>query len=151
MPPRRRIDPAAGRAALLTWDAARLAAGAGVGADPDAPRDSAAALATCSAVAPAPGVVDADTVALATRYALEELGERAPGRSVEVRVPPYGAVQCIEGTTHRRGTPPAVVEMDPATWLALATGSLTWADAQASGRVRASGQRADLSHLLPLC
>lgn len=88
--------------------------------------------------------------ATAVRYTLEELGERAPGRSVEVRVPPFGAVQCIEGTTHRRGTPPAVIETDASTWLALATGTLTWAEAVASGAVQASGERTDLNALLPL-
>jgi putative sterol carrier protein len=81
---------------------------------------------------------------------LAVLQERAPGRAVEVRVPPYAAVQVIGGGTHTRGTPRAVVEMDGETWLALATGELTWADAVADGRVRASGERADLSPYLPL-
>jgi hypothetical protein len=81
---------------------------------------------------------------------LAALQERAPGRAVEVRVPPYAAVQVIGGGTHTRGTPRAVVEMDGETWLALATGELTWADAVADGRVRASGERADLSPYLPL-
>lgn len=89
-------------------------------------------------------------LATAVRYALEELATRAPGRSVEVRVPPYGAVQCIEGPRHTRGTPTNVVEADAHTWLALAVGTLTWADAVASGAVRASGQRADLAERLPL-
>lgn len=75
---------------------------------------------------------------------------RAPGRSVEVRIPPYAAVQCIEGTNHRRGKPTAVVEMDASTWLALSEGELTWADAVSSGRVHASGERSDLSPYLPL-
>lgn len=90
------------------------------------------------------------TLATAVRFTLEELAARAPGRSVEVRVPPLGAVQCIEGTTHRRGTPPAVVETDAQTWLELATGTLAWADAVAAGRVQASGERTDLAPLLPL-
>lgn len=81
---------------------------------------------------------------------LAALKTRAPGRSVEVRVPPYAAVQVIGGGTHTRGTPRAVVETDPETWIALATGELTWTDAVASGRVRASGERADLSPYLPL-
>lgn len=89
-------------------------------------------------------------VATAVRYTLEELGARAPGRSTEVRVPPFGAVQCIEGQVHTRGTPPNVVETDPQTWLALATGRLAWADAVGHGRVRASGTRSDLSRWLPL-
>ncbi len=89
-------------------------------------------------------------VATAVRYALEELATRHPGRSVEVRVPPFGAVQCIEGPTHKRGTPPNVFETDAVTWLRLATGSLGWPAAMDSGLVRASGLRADLSGVLPL-
>jgi hypothetical protein len=83
------------------------------------------------------------------RY-LAALQERAPGRSVEVRVPPYAAVQVIGGGTHTRGTPRAVIETDADTWLSLATGELTWSDAVEAGRVRASGERADLSPYLPL-
>lgn len=86
----------------------------------------------------------------AVRFLLDRLAEFAPGRSVEVRVPPYAAVQCIDGPHHTRGTPPNVVEMDAATWIALATGRLAWKDALADGRVRASGSRADLSGHLPL-
>ena len=86
----------------------------------------------------------------AVRYTLEELGQRVPGNAVEVRVPPAGVVQVIEGPRHTRGTPPNVIETDGQTWLALATGSLTWADAVASGAVNASGERADLDSVLPL-
>jgi Bacterial SCP ortholog len=86
----------------------------------------------------------------ATRYLLEELAARAPGRTVEVRVPPFGAVQCVEGPRHTRGTPPNVVETDAETWLGLATGGLGWAEAVATGAVRASGERADLSDFLPI-
>lgn len=86
----------------------------------------------------------------AVKGALAELVASAPGKSVEVRIPPYAAVQVIEGATHRRGTPPAVVEMNTKTWLALALGRLTWADATRDGRVHASGARSDLSELLPL-
>lgn len=89
-------------------------------------------------------------LATAVRFTLQRLGDRAPGGSVEVRVPPFGAVQCIAGTSHRRGTPPAVVETDASTWLSLATGSLQWSDAVTSGLVLASGERADLSGYLPL-
>jgi hypothetical protein len=85
----------------------------------------------------------------AVRALLADLAARAPGRSVEVRVPPYGAVQAVAGPRHTRGTPPNVVETDPTTWVLLATGRLAWADAVADGRVRASGNRADLSdHLV---
>jgi hypothetical protein len=86
----------------------------------------------------------------AVRFTLEELADVAPGSSVEVRVPPAGAVQAVEGPRHTRGTPPNVVETDPETWLGLVTGRVAWADALADGRVRASGERADLSGLLPL-
>jgi hypothetical protein len=86
----------------------------------------------------------------AVRYTLGLLAERVPGKSVEVRVPPLAAVQCVPGPRHTRGTPPNVVETDPGTWLDLATGRLTWAAAVAGGRVYASGQRADLSDYLPL-
>lgn len=89
-------------------------------------------------------------VATAVRYLLQVLAESAQGNSVEVRVPPFGAVQAIEGPRHTRGTPPNVVETDAATWLALATGLLSWADAVASGTVSASGQRADLAAHLPV-
>ena len=89
-------------------------------------------------------------VLTAVRFALEELGARHTGRSVEVRVPPAGAVQILAGTTHRRGTPPAVVETDPDTWLSVACGLLTWDEAVSSSRVSASGERADLGPLLPL-
>ncbi len=88
--------------------------------------------------------------ATAVRYLLQLLAEKAPGNSVEVRVPPFGAVQVIEGPRHTRGTPPNVVETDPATWIALATGAEHWTDAAAAGRISASGTRADISHLLPL-
>jgi hypothetical protein len=87
---------------------------------------------------------------LLVKHFLAVLGTRVPGRSVEVRVPPYAAVQAIEGVRHTRGTPPAVVETDADTWIALATGELSWADAESAGRIRASGERADLSPLLPL-
>lgn len=90
------------------------------------------------------------TVATATRYLLEELAAIAPGRSLEVRVPPFGATQCIEGPRHTRGTPPGVVETDPATWIALATGRIPWDEALETGKVSASGARADLARILPL-
>ena len=96
------------------------------------------------------GALDRRTLATAVRFALEELAACAPGRAVEVRVPPYGVTQAVAGTVHRRGTPPSVVETDAETWLALATGRLTWADAVAGGALRASGERCDLSAYLPL-
>ena len=96
------------------------------------------------------GEGDRDSTALATRYLLQLLAEKAPGHSVEVRVPPFGAVQVVGGPGHTRGTPPNVVEMDAATFIDLATGVRGWSDAETSGALRASGVRADFSHLLPL-
>jgi hypothetical protein len=119
--PRRRTDPDQGRAALAR----------ALEADP-------------------PGSAARADLRDATRYLLEELAARAPGRTVEVRVPPFGAVQCVEGPRHTRGTPPNVVETDAQTWVGLATGRLGWADAVAAGVVRASGERADLSDFLPI-
>ena len=89
-------------------------------------------------------------LAAAVRLSLRTLEQVAPGRTVEVRVPPFAAVQCVAGPRHTRGTPPNVVETDPRTWLLLATGSLKWTDAVAQGKVDASGSRADLSQWLPL-
>ncbi|KRE79413.1 sterol carrier family protein [Arthrobacter sp. Soil763] len=125
--PRRRIPVDEGRAALAAW------------------RDAAAAEAGTT-----PPPVPRATLATAVRYSLEEVATRAPGNSVEVRVPPFGVTQCIEGPRHTRGTPPNVIECDAATWLAMVTGRLRWADAVDAGRVAASGLRADLSGLLPL-
>jgi len=93
---------------------------------------------------------DDSQLATAVRYLLEELGSVAPGNTVEVRVPPFGAVQCVEGPRHTRGTPPNVVEMDPETWFALAVGELGWDEALQSGRIHASGTRAEIKEHLPL-
>jgi hypothetical protein len=117
MPPRRRTEPAAGRAAVARWRT-----------DPD----------------------DLAARRTAVRFTLDELAEIAPGHTVEVRVPPDGAVQAVEGPRHTRGTPPNVVETDPQTWLGLVTGAVDWDEAVADGRVRASGERADLRQWLPL-
>ncbi|HEY5247379.1 MAG TPA: sterol carrier family protein [Dermatophilaceae bacterium] len=97
-----------------------------------------------------PSGAPGETVAAAVRYTLEELAARAPGRTLEVRVPPYGAVQCVEGPRHTRGTPPNVIEMDAGTWLELVTGASDWATSLAGGTVHASGQRATLAGLLPI-
>ena len=86
----------------------------------------------------------------AVRALLAELARTTPGRSVEVRIPPFGAIQCVAGPRHTRGTPPNVVETDPMTWLLVATGRLAWAEAVQSGRVRASGIRTDLTPYLPV-
>lgn len=96
------------------------------------------------------GSSERQDIATAVRYLLEELAAIAPGKSVEVRVPPYGAVQCVGGLAHTRGTPPNVIETDGETWIGLALGTVSWSDALESGRVLASGSRADISELLPL-
>jgi len=110
-------------------------------------RTALAAVAAATAAGTPPARTDNAT---AVRYLLQLLAEKAPGNSVEVRVPPFGAVQVIEGPRHTRGTPPNVVETDPATWIALATGAEHWTDAATAGRIVASGTRADISDLLPL-
>jgi uncharacterized protein (TIGR03083 family) len=104
-------------------------------------------LAAAIGVAPA---LDDHAVGVSAKVLAAALARRAPGRSVELRVPPHAAVQCVEGPRHTRGTPPNVVETDPVTWLELATGRLGWGDALATGRVSASGDRADLAAYLPV-
>ncbi|AOW93423.1 hypothetical protein BFN03_14300 [Rhodococcus sp. WMMA185] len=90
-------------------------------------------------------------LAAAVRLSARTLEQVAPGSSVEVRVPPFVAVQCIEGPRHTRGTPPNVVETDPRTWLLLVTGLVEFDDANAGGVLTASGSRAgEISHWLPL-
>lgn len=101
-------------------------------------------------VAWANGTADRKQLMTAVRFTLEELAEVAPGHSVEVRVPPAGAVQCVEGLQHTRGTPPNVIEMDMDVWLELVSGKLSWADGLADGRISASGERADLTDYMPL-
>ncbi|MDQ3151125.1 MAG: sterol carrier family protein [Actinomycetota bacterium] len=90
-------------------------------------------------------------LAAAVRLSLRTLEQVAPGHTVEVRVPPFAAVQCIAGPRHTRGTPPNVVETDPRSWLELITGSLDWDTAVAAGRLTASGSRAgEVATLLPI-
>lgn len=110
----------------------------------------AASLAAVTAAAAAGAQPLRPALRAAVRYTLGLLAERVPGRTVEVRVPPFAAVQCVPGPRHTRGTPPNIVETDPATWLDLAAGRMTWAAAVAAGKVYASGQRADLSPYLPV-
>ena len=115
-----RIDPEQGRAALTAW---------------------------AEGATPAPART---TLATAVRYTLQLFAAEYPGGAVELRVPPFGAVQAIAGTRHTRGTPPAVVETDADTWLRVVTGRATFTQAHADGRIHASGERSDLSALLPL-
>lgn len=98
--------------------------------------------------APAPS---RDELAAAVRLTARTLAAVAPGRSVELRIPPFVAVQCVAGPTHTRGTPPNVVETDPRTWLLLATGKLSFTEAKGTGALRLSGSRAgEIDHCLPL-
>ena len=96
------------------------------------------------------GTAEAADLRLLTKHLLALLVTRAPGGAVEVRVPPFAVAQCVEGTRHTRGTPPAVVEMDAATWIELAVGDLPWHEADHDARLVASGERSDLSRYLPL-
>jgi uncharacterized SCP-like protein len=96
------------------------------------------------------GSAEGEDLRLLTKHLLALLVAKAPGGAVEVRVPPYAVAQCVEGTRHTRGTPPAVVEMDAATWIGLAVGDLDWHEAEEAARLAASGERSDLSPLLPL-
>ena len=112
---------------------------------PADPAEVAAALSRRAA-----GASDRGDERLLVKHFLALLSSRAPGGAVEVRVPPYAAAQVVGGTTHKRGTPPAVVELDADTWLDLALGRVGWGDAVATGRVTASGERSDLSEHLPL-
>jgi uncharacterized protein (TIGR03083 family) len=93
---------------------------------------------------------DRQALAACTRLLADALADRAPGGSVEVRVPPFAVVQCIGGPKHTRGTPPNVVESGPLTWIRLATGRTEWAKALEDAEVSAGGERADLGELLPL-
>lgn len=93
---------------------------------------------------------DRQALAACTRLLADALAVKAPGGAVEVRVPPFAVVQCVQGPRHTRGTPPNVVETDPLTWIRLATGRVDWAEALAAAQVSASGERADLSGLLPV-
>ena len=97
-----------------------------------------------------PVEIDKPALRIVSQTCADLIATRAPGRSLELRVPPYAAVQCVEGPRHTRGTPPNVVETDPLTWVRLAAGRLSWSEAVTSGYVRASGERADLGGWLPL-
>lgn len=97
-----------------------------------------------------PVTFDRQALAATVRLLADALAVKAPGASVEVRVPPFAVVQCVEGPRHTRGTPPNVVETDPFTWIRLATGRTEWARALESHAVSASGERADLTARLPV-
>jgi hypothetical protein len=145
-PRRRRPEPAAVRAAHAAQLRALGEESSLAGDDPDA-----LVLAVLQGLDADPPVApDRAAVRLAVRHTLDVLASLTPGHAVEVRVPPWGAVQCVEGPRHTRGTPPNVVETDPLTWLRLAAGRLGWDEARARALVAASGERADVSAWLPL-
>jgi uncharacterized protein (TIGR03083 family) len=97
-----------------------------------------------------PVAIDRQALGVGCRMLTGVLAERVPGHTVEVRVPPYAAIQCVEGPRHTRGTPANVVEADAVAWVELATGRMAWAEAVGTGRVSASGERADISEHLPV-
>ena len=146
--PARRVDTSRLLAAV---DAQRAATGDPPWSGPvTAGALGAACVAAVLAAVDAGGIPEREALRWAVVHLLDHLARRVPGRAVEVRVPPFAAIQCVPGPRHTRGTPPNVVETDPVTWILLATGRLPWASAVADGRVRASGPRADISGYLPL-
>jgi Bacterial SCP ortholog len=146
--PARRTDPAR---LLSAVNAQRAALGA---APWPGPADAAALGAECVRAVLAAlgrgGAPEREALRGAVTHLLGLLEARAPGRAVEVRIPPVAAIQCVAGPRHTRGTPPNVVETDAVTWVLLAAGRISWASAAADGRLRASGPRADISGYLPL-
>jgi len=146
--PARRLDP---QRLLGAATAQRAALGAGPWPGPvTVTALGAACLDGVIAAADAGLTPEREALRGAVIHTLGLLEALAPGRSVEVRVPPFGAVQCVAGLQHTRGTPPNVVETGALTWVMLATGRTEWPDAVADGAVRASGPRADLLPYLPL-
>lgn len=118
--------------------------------DVSSPHSKSSAITAALADLDAGRTPDRATLRDAVRALLRGLAERVPGRAVEVRIPPYGAVQCGAGPRHTRGTPPNVVEMAPDIWVRLATGRMSWADAVEQGLVQTSGIRSDISAYLPI-
>jgi len=146
--PARRLDP---ERLLAAVTAQRAALGAGAWTGPVTVPALGAACLDCVIAATDAGLTpQREALRGAAIHTLGLLESRAPGRAVEVRIPPYAAVQCVAGPRHTRGTPPNVVETDAITWALLAAGRTDWPGAVASGTVRASGPRADLSAYLPL-
>jgi hypothetical protein len=146
--PRREPDPARLLAALNS-QRAELGGPPWTGPTTPATLGRECAIAVLAAVG-AGSAPQQEALRAAVQYLLAELEAAAPGRAVEVRIPPFAAIQCIAGPRHTRGTPPNVVETDGVTWVLLATGRLGWADAVGDGKVQASGPRADLSGVLPV-
>lgn len=114
------------------------------------PEDVRAAVAAVLAASDAGDQPDAVALREAVKALTRLLAQRHPGRTVEVRIPPYAAVQCLTGPRHTRGTPPNVVEAEPLAWVLLCAGRVEWSELVRTGRVRASGERSDLTSVLPL-
>ncbi len=149
VPARARRDPAT--ALREAVDAQRALLGLDTGTDTGgADVDALLALVVAGLDRPEPVAPDRGALRLVVKALADRLAQAAPGRHVEARIPPYAAVQCVEGPRHTRGTPPNVVEADPVAFVELCTGRLSWAQATADGRVRTWGDRADLSPYLPL-
>lgn len=104
---------------------------------------------TALAVAQAPEP-DPAQIPEAVRVTARAVAQANPGKTVEIRIPPFIAVQAFDGLRHTRGTPPNTVETDADTWLKLISGRVTWSTALAAGAVRASGTRADIAQVFPL-
>lgn len=98
----------------------------------------------------ASGPIDMNTKMLVSRYLLELIENKYPGHAVELRIPPAGAVQILAGVRHRRGTPPAVVEMGMEDWINLAIGVYSWDELIATARIQRSGERSHIANLFPL-
>jgi hypothetical protein len=92
---------------------------------------------------------DPQTAAV-VKEVLDLIKSISPGKSVELRVPPYGAIQCVAGSNHRRGTPPNAVEMSGETLVKLIKEPSLWSSLCESGEVRASGLLSDLSNIFSL-
>ena len=86
-------------------------------------------------------------ITVTVKEILDLIKNISPGKSVELRVPPYGAIQCVAGSNHRRGTPPNTVEMSGQTLIRLINEPALWSTLCESGEVRASGLLSDLSNL----
>ena len=150
MPARAPRDPATALREALAAQRALVAHAPVADAVGAEPVDELLALVLAGLDLPEPVAPDRGALKLVVKALAERLAQAAPGRHVEARVPPYAAVQCVEGPRHTRGTPPNVIETDAATWLALASGALGWTAAVDRGLVRASGLRADLDAMVPL-
>jgi hypothetical protein len=95
-------------------------------------------------------LIESEKLKNAVKFSLQQLHNKIPGKSVELRIPPISAISIIEGKDHKRGMPPAVIEMAPITWLKIALGELAWNQAIEQGLVIASGANTDLSAYLPM-